>query len=55
MAKQFGVSRTPIREALRELGARGLIDLIPRRGSDRLAPFGQSQSESRPAAIDALA
>jgi DNA-binding GntR family transcriptional regulator len=32
LAQQFGVSRTPIREALRELGARGLIDLIPRRG-----------------------
>lgn len=32
LARQFGVSRTPIREALRELGARGLIDLIPRRG-----------------------
>lgn len=32
LATQFGVSRTPIREALRELGARGLIDLVPRRG-----------------------
>lgn len=32
LASRFGVSRTPIREALRELSARGLIDLIPRRG-----------------------
>jgi DNA-binding GntR family transcriptional regulator len=32
LASQFGVSRTPIREALRELGARQLIDLVPRRG-----------------------
>ena len=32
LAEQFGVSRTPVREALRELGARKLIDLIPRRG-----------------------
>lgn len=32
LAVQFGVSRTPIREALRELAARGFIDLVPRRG-----------------------
>ena len=32
LATEFGVSRTPIREALRELGARGLIELVPHRG-----------------------
>jgi DNA-binding GntR family transcriptional regulator len=32
LAGQFGVSRTPIREALRELAARGFVDLVPRRG-----------------------
>lgn len=32
LAEQFSVSRTPIREALRELNARGLIELVPRRG-----------------------
>jgi len=32
LAGRFGASRTPIREALRELGARGLVELVPRRG-----------------------
>ena len=32
LAGEFGVSRTPIREALRELGAKGLIELVPHRG-----------------------
>ncbi len=32
LADEFQVSRTPVREALRELGARGLITLLPHRG-----------------------
>ena len=32
LAARFDVSRTPIRESLRQLGARGLIDLVPRHG-----------------------
>lgn len=32
LAERFEVSRTPIREALRELHARGLIELTPRKG-----------------------
>ena len=33
LADRFDVSRTPVREALRRLGASGLIDLRPRRGA----------------------
>lgn len=52
LADKFGVSRTPIREALRELGARGLVEIIPRRGGivaqigiDRLADMLDAECE----------
>jgi DNA-binding GntR family transcriptional regulator len=32
LAEKFEVSRTPIREALRELGSKGLVEVMPRRG-----------------------
>ncbi|GAB3627103.1 GntR family transcriptional regulator [Pandoraea terrae] len=32
LAERFNASRTPIREALRELNARGLVELTPRKG-----------------------
>lgn len=33
LAKNLGISRTPIREALRQLEAEGFIEIVPRRGA----------------------
>lgn len=38
LARRYGLSRTPIREALRHLASSGLVDLSPRRGASVSLP-----------------
>ncbi len=46
LAAEFGVSRTPIREALRKLEAQGMIDVIPNRGAIVRAPDSREIAEA---------
>src|ERR1700722_17222740 len=42
LAEQFGVSPTPVREALVELSGLGIVDLLPNRGAV-VKPFGAKE------------
>jgi DNA-binding GntR family transcriptional regulator len=46
LAEEFSVSRTPIREALRQLEAKGLIQLVPNQGAIVLAPSARDIREA---------
>jgi DNA-binding GntR family transcriptional regulator len=46
LAEEFGVSRTPVREALRKLQASGLVELLPNRGAVVRGPSAREIREA---------
>ncbi len=44
LAKRFGISRTPLREAIKILSAEGLLDILPNRGA-QVASISQAEIE----------
>jgi DNA-binding GntR family transcriptional regulator len=46
MAKEFGVSRTPVREALQKLEAMGIVELVPYRGALTRGPTARQIRET---------
>jgi DNA-binding GntR family transcriptional regulator len=44
LAERFGISRTPLREAIKILATEGLLDLLPNRGA-RVASISQQEIE----------
>jgi DNA-binding GntR family transcriptional regulator len=45
LAKEFGTSQSPIREALRDLAALGIVTMQPRRGARVRVPTGKELSD----------
>ena len=41
LANKLGVSRTPIREAIRKLELEGLVLMIPRKGAEVAGHYGE--------------
>jgi DNA-binding GntR family transcriptional regulator len=46
LAEEFGVSRTPVREALRHLQATGIVELLPNRGAVVRGPSAREIREA---------
>jgi DNA-binding GntR family transcriptional regulator len=46
LAEEFGVSRTPVREALRQLQATGIVELLPNRGAVVRGPSAREIREA---------
>ena len=46
LAEEFGVSRTPVREALRKLQATGIVELLPHRGAVVRGPSARDIREA---------
>jgi DNA-binding GntR family transcriptional regulator len=46
LAEEFGVSRTPVREALRKLQSTGLVELLPNRGAVVRGPSAREIREA---------